>query len=112
MFVGGGGAVARFMLDALIGQRAGRDFPLGTLVINVSGSFVLGLLTGIGVGGDELLIGGTATIGSFTTFSTWMLESYRLAEDGEDRPALVNLGGSLLLGFGAALLGRAVGVAL
>jgi len=109
---GGAGSVARFVLDAAIGARFGRSFPLGTLVINLFGSFLLGLLTGLDVTGDLLLILGTGTIGAFTTFSTWMLETHRLAEDGEIRLAAVNLTVSLVLGFGAALLGRAIGVHL
>lgn len=73
---------------------------------------MLGLLTGLGAKGNLLLLVGTATIGSFTTFSTWMLETYRLAEDHELRPALVNAAISLALGFGAALLGRTIGLHL
>jgi CrcB protein len=107
--VGGLGAIARFVLDAAIGRRVGRSFPLGTLVINLSGAFVLGLLTGLGVTGNGLLIAGTATIGSYTTFSTWMLESQRLVEEGGVAAAAVNLLGSVVVGVGAAALGRAIG---
>jgi fluoride exporter len=110
VLVGGIGAIARFWLDAFVSQLAGRDFPIGTLLINLTGSFALGLLTGLGITGDLLLVAGTATIGSFTTFSTWMLETYRLGEDAEPRPAMVNAIGSLSLGFGAALLGRTIGL--
>ena len=110
--VGGAGAIGRFLLDGLISDRAGSEFPFGTLAINLSGSFLLGLLTGLHVTGDALLIEGTATIGSYTTFSTWMLESHRLAEDGELGLAATNLAISLLLGFGAALLGRTIGAHL
>jgi CrcB protein len=107
--VGGLGASARFLLDRAIAARAGRAFPFGTLAINVSGSFVLGLLTGLGLSGDALLIAGTATIGSYTTFSTWMFETQRLAEDGELRGAALNVVISLLLGVAAAAFGRAIG---
>ena len=112
VFVGGIGAIARFELDSLISQARGRRFPLGTLAINVSGAFVLGVLTGLGVRGNLEVIAETATIGSYTTFSTWMLESYRLVEDAEPRPAAFNLLVSLALGFGAALLGRTIGLQL
>lgn len=112
VFVGGIAAIARFWLDVSISQLAGREFPIGTLLVNLTGSFALGLLTGVGVTGSLLLIAGTATIGSYTTFSTWMLETYRLVEDAEPRPAVVNAIGSLLLGFGAALLGRTIGLHL
>ena len=110
--VGGLGALGRFTLDTAIGQRAGRDFPFGTFAINLSGAFVLGLLTGLAVQGELLVIAGTATIGSYTTFSTWMLESHRLAEDMEHLRAAANVVLSLLIGFGAALLGHAIGAAL
>jgi fluoride exporter len=110
--LGGVGAIARFLLDALISQRAGRDFPFGTLAINLSGAFALGLLTGLALEGDALLLAGTATLGSYTTFSTWMLETHRLAEDGEVRPALVNAVLSLVAGVSAATLGRTIGVRL
>jgi CrcB protein len=110
--VGGCGAIARFLLDGAIGARVRRPFPFGTLAINLSGSFLLGLLTGLDLTPDSLLIAGTATIGSYTTFSTWMLESQRLAEDGDARGAAVNLLFSLVVGVAAAALGRTIGAHL
>ena len=62
--LGGVGACARFLLDSLIAARAGRDFPVGTLTINASGSLLLGLLTGLAVEGNLLVLAGTATLGS------------------------------------------------
>ncbi|MHB1468617.1 MAG: fluoride efflux transporter CrcB [Solirubrobacteraceae bacterium] len=109
---GGLGAIARFALDSAIGERFGRDFPFGTYAINMSGSLLLGLLSGLAVQGDLLVIVGTATIGSYTTFSTWMLESHRLAEDAETIRAVANVVLSLAVGFGAALLGRTIGASL
>jgi fluoride exporter len=108
--VGGIGAIGRFLLDSAIAGRVGRDFPYGTFAINISGSLVLGLLTGLALEGNLLVIAGTAAIGSYTTFSTWMLETHRLAEDRALPRALVNIGASLLAGFGAAILGHAIGV--
>lgn len=110
--VGGVGAVARFLIDAATGQRAGRDFPLGTLVVNLSGAFVLGLITGSALSGDALLLAGTATVGSYTTFSTWMLETQRLAEDGDSRAAAVNIVISLTVGVGAVALGAMIAAQL
>lgn len=107
--VGSLGAIGRFLLDSLIAERAGRDFPYGTFTINVTGAVILGVLTSSGLEGDLLLIAGTAAIGSYTTFSTWMLESHRLAEDREYGRSLLNLGLSLLAGFGAAFLGHTIG---
>lgn len=108
--LGGAGAIARFLLDAAVGARIGRDFPFGTLAINLGGALLLGLLTGLALEGDALVLAGTATLGSYTTFSTWMFESQRLAEDAELPLAAVNVLLSLVAGFGAALLGRTIGV--
>jgi CrcB protein len=107
--VGGIGATVRFVVDTAISQRFGRDFPFGTLTINLTGAFALGLLTGLTLAGNALLIAGTATIGSYTTFSTWMLETNRLAEGGEPYPAVLNVVLSIVAGVGAAALGRAIG---
>jgi len=110
--LGGIGAILRFRLDALVQVRAGGEFPFGTLTVNALGSFALGILHGAGVGGDALLLAGTAMIGSFTTFSTWMLETQRLAEEGEGRIAFANVGASLALGLGAIAAGWAIGGAV
>lgn len=110
--LGGIGAILRFRLDALVQVRAGAEFPLGTLTVNALGSFTLGILHGAGVGGDALLLAGTAVLGSFTTFSTWMLETQRLAEEGEGRLALANVGAPLALGLAAIAAGWALGAAL
>lgn len=110
--LGGVGALGRFLLDAAVSLRLGRQFPVGTLVVNASGAFLLGLLVGLGVGDHAMLLAGTATLGSYTTFSTWMLESHRLGEDGELRLAAANLVVSLLVGVAAAAAGWALGGAL
>jgi CrcB protein len=110
--LGGAGAVARFALDGAVAQRFDGEFPLGTFVVNVSGSLALGLLTGLGVGGSALLLGGTAALGSFTTFSTWMLETERLGEDGEPQLMWLNVALSLVAGFAAATCGWLIGRAL
>jgi CrcB protein len=107
--LGGVGALLRFFVDGIIASRAGRDLPVGTLVVNLSGALVLGLLVGVGFTGTRLVLAGTATIGSYTTFSTWMLETQRLAEEGELSAALGNTLISLLVGLGAAALGRLIG---
>jgi CrcB protein len=107
--LGGAGAIARFLIDGLISQRIGRDFPFGTLAINLSGALVLGLLTGLALEGDALILAGTATLGSYTTFSTWMFETHRLAEDGDVRGAMLNAVLSVVVGVGAAALGRTIG---
>jgi CrcB protein len=110
--LGGLGAIARFHLDAVVQRAAGSAFPVGTFVVNTVGSCVLGVLTGLGVTGDAFLLTGTGLLGSFTTFSTWMLETERLGEDGETRLALANLALSVAGGLSAAALGWAVGARL
>jgi fluoride exporter len=107
--VGGLGAIGRFLLDSLIAERAGRDFPLGTFTVNITGALVLGLLTGLAIEGNLLVIAGTATIGSYTTFSTWMLETHRLAEDAEIPRAVINAAVSLVVGLAAVALGHTIG---
>ncbi len=107
--VGGIGASGRFALDSLISGRARRGFPFGTLAVNTSGALALGLLTGLAVEGNLMVILGTATLGSYTTFSTWMLETHRLAEDAELPAAALNAMLSLAVGFGAATLGHTLG---
>lgn len=110
--VGGGGALARFLLDGAISTRSDRSFPIGTLAVNLTGAALLGLLTGITLTGDALLIAGTGVLGSYTTFSTWMFETHRLSEDGELGAAALNLLLSLAAGVGAVALGRLIGGAL
>ncbi len=107
--LGGLGALARFLIDGSISSRAGTGFPLGTFVVNLSGAVVLGLLTGLALDGDARLLAGTAVLGSYTTFSTWLFESHRLAEDGQGWLLAANLLGSLVLGVAAAALGDALG---
>jgi CrcB protein len=108
----GAAAAARFLMDRAVGVHLGSRFPFGTLIVNLLGSFMLGLLVGVSLSGETLLIAGTATIGSYTTFSTWMLESHRLFEDGQAYEMLANLAMSLIVGLGAVTLGRALGAGL
>lgn len=107
--LGGVGAILRFVLDGAVSSWIGRDFPYGTFVVNVTGALLLGLAVGAGLRGDEGLLVGSATIGSYTTFSTWSLETHRLVEEGELARAFANLGVSLVVGLGAVALGRALG---
>lgn len=107
--LGGVAAVGRFLIGGLVSALAPGRFPLGTLAVNLSGTLVLGVLVGIGLHGDAYLLAGTAAIGSYTTFSTWLFESYRLAEDGGRWIVALNLIASLLLGVAAAALGRIIG---
>lgn len=107
--IGGAGALARFLVDAAIAERVGREFPWGTFAVNITGTFLLGLGTGAALGSTILLLAGTAALGSYTTFSTWLFESHRLGEDGARRLLVLNLVVSLVVGYGAATLGRFIG---
>ncbi len=107
--LGSAGAIGRFLLDGWVSARTPRELPLGTFVVNISGAFALGLVAGVALTGDALVLVGTATIGSYTTFSTWMLETHRLSEDGQVRAAVANVLASIVLGVAATALGRAIG---
>ena len=111
------GAIARYLVDGVVSDRTGGAFPWGTLVINLTGSFVLGLLFAMTAERAILPaeIRGPVMIGflgAYTTFSTFMLESWRLVESGAWGLALVNLGGSVLLGLIAVVAGLTLGRAL
>lgn len=107
--LGGLGALLRFLVDGAVTGRLGARFPSGTLVVNVSGALLLGVVAGLTLDHDAALLAGVAAVGSYTTFSTWMYETERLGEDGQVPPAAVNLALSLVLGVGAVALGRALG---
>ncbi len=109
VIIGGAGSVLRFLVDRAVAGRAGRDFPFGTLIINLSGALILGFLTGLALSHDQALLAGTAAVGSYTTFSTWMFETERLAEDRELVRAAANVVASLVLGVSAAALGIWIG---
>jgi CrcB protein len=110
--LGGAGAVARFLLDGAVQRRFATGLPLGTFTVNMLGAFVLGALNGAAVTGAAFTFAGAATLGSFTTFSAWMLESERLGEDGELAGMYGNLAVSLVVGFASATCGWPVGRAV
>jgi len=115
---GAAGATARYLVDSLVSERAAGTFPWGTFVVNMSGSLILGILFALAIERDVLpvsirgpvLIG---FIGAYTTFSTLMLESWRLIEGGSVGLGLANLVGSSVIGMvalvGGLMIGRAVG---
>jgi CrcB protein len=107
--LGAFGAVARLLVEDVVSSRLPLTFPVGTLAVNLSGAFVLGLLAGITLTGNALVLAGGATLGSYTTFSTWMLETHSLAEDGRRTAATANVLVSVAVGLGAVVLGRALG---
>lgn len=110
---GGVGAVARLVLDGLLRARVRVAFPLGTTVINVTGSFLLGLVTGLalvhGLPPEWRAVLGTGFLGGYTTFSTASYETVRLAQQRRYRAALLNGVGMLVLALAAAGLGLWLG---
>jgi CrcB protein len=110
--LGGAAAAARFALDAEIGTHANNEFPLGILAVNLSGAFALGIVAGAALSGEALVIVAGGGIGSFTTFSTWILDSHRLGAAGQGRLAWLNIGLSSVAGFAALALGHWLGTVL
>ena len=111
------GAISRYLIDGFVSERTAGTFPWGTLVVNLTGSFVLGLLFAMtterailpaDIRGPVMI----GFIGAYTTFSTYMLESWGLLESGSWAPALANLGGSVVLGLIAVAAGLTLGRAL
>jgi fluoride exporter len=105
VLLGGIGSVLRFLVDRAVARRAARPFPFGTLTVNISGAALLGFLGGLALSKDAALLAGTAFVGAYTTFSTWMLETQRLAEERQMWAALANIVVSVMLGLAAAFLG-------
>lgn len=107
---GGIGAVLRYLVDLGVARLAGRRFPWGILLVNISGSFALGLVTAALP--DAAFLLGAGLLGGYTTFSTAMLDTVALWRDGERRASAFNAIGMLLLGVLAAGLGLALGSVL
>lgn len=106
------GALVRYLVDVTVADRVGARFPIGTALVNLTGALALGVATGAAVGHGLMLLLGTALIGSYSTFSTWMWESLLLAEDGRGRAAAVNVAGQAVLGIAVAATGWWLGAAL
>ena len=106
------GAYARFAVGAWVTARRPGAFPAGTFVVNLTGAFALGLLTGLSVTGDALLVLGTGMLGAYTTFSTWMVEAQRLGEDGDLTVMVSYLAWSMVGGVATAGLGWVIGGAI
>jgi len=107
--LGGLGAVARVLVATSVSVRVPSAFPLGTFVVNISGAFLLGLVAGLGASGDAYRLAGIALLGSYTTFSTWMLEAQRLSQGGERVTALAYVIASVAVGLAAVAFGRWLG---
>jgi CrcB protein len=105
------GAPLRYLVDRAVQSRHRRQFPWGTLTVNVVGSFVLGLVTGgaAALGPVWGALVGTGFCGALTTYSTFGYETFALLERRAPRPAVGNLLGSIVAGVAAAGLGWLLG---
>lgn len=111
------GAIARYVVSAWIGQRWGRSFPLGTFAVNVSGSFLIGLLMSLFterfmVNPQWRLFLTVGFLGAYTTFSTFEYETGSLLRDGEWLVAALNIGLSVVAGFAALKIGEIISKAI
>jgi CrcB protein len=106
--VGGLAAGARYLLDAEISRLHDTPFPIGILTVNALGAFLLGLVAGSSLEGQALVIVAGGVIGSFTTFSTWILDSHLLASADLAKLAWLNIAISLVCGLTAVTLGHAI----
>ncbi len=110
------GALLRYLVERAVHRRTGPGFPYGTLLINVTGSFALGLVVSLvadhGLPASVLTVAGTGFLGAYTTFSTLAFDTVSLLERGRFRASTSNLGVSLVAGLGAAALGLALGTVL
>jgi CrcB protein len=113
---GAAGALLRYEVELTVRRRKGAHLPFGILLINVSGSFVLGVLAGLaehhGIPASVVTVAGTGLVGAYTTFSTFSFDTISLVELGRLRAAVGNLAVSLVLGMGAAGVGLVIGHAL
>jgi CrcB protein len=113
---GGLGAALRYAVDAVITPRAAASFPIATTVINVTGSFGLGVIVGAaasaGLPTEWVLVGGGGLMGGYTTFSTASLETARLLQKRRYLAAVANGLGTAVLAVGGAALGVVIGSAL
>lgn len=108
---GGLGAGLRYVVDVLVMRGRTDAFPLGILIVNVSGSFVLGLVSGLAssFAGDWVQVVGVGLLGGYTTFSTVSVETVLLAQRGRRPWAWMNLGATLVISVAAAAVGLAIG---
>jgi CrcB protein len=108
--VGAGcGAVLRFLVDAAVTRGLSTSLPVGTLAVNLTGCLALGVIDGAAFPQDVGFVLGTGVVGAYTTFSTWMFETQRLAEERQLVQAYQNVVVSLLLGIGVGAAGLWLG---
>jgi CrcB protein len=106
------GAPLRYLVDRAVQRRHDSVFPWGTFAVNVTGSFLLGVLVGGAVPKSLLALLGTGLCGALTTYSTFGYETVRLVSEGSRTYAVLNAVASVVAGLGAAFCGIAVATAI
>lgn len=113
LVAGAVGSLLRYAVDHVVQRRLRSDFPLGILLVNLSGSLALGVLVGSnlhrGISTGWLTVAGTGLIGAYTTFSTFTFDAVRLAENDQWAFSLLTVVGGIGAGLGAAAVGLALG---
>ncbi len=110
--LGGLGAVARLLMEHGVRRQLTMAFPIGTITVNITGAFLLGVVSGIGLSHLGATLIGTGFLGAYTTFSGWMLETRSLRQDRRMRAAAANILVSVVLGLLAAWAGQRLGLVL
>jgi fluoride exporter len=99
------GALSRYVLSGFVQERIDSDLPIGTLAVNLTGAFLLGLVVGVDQLGSAATLTAAGFLGGFTTFSTWMIEAVRLGIPPLRARALINLAVTLVAGVALAAAG-------
>jgi CrcB protein len=110
------GGIGRYTVSGFVGRRIGETFPWGTLVVNASGAFLIGILAAwlgrAGIASNLWIAAAAGILGSYTTVSSFSLQTLALARDGEWLLAAFNILGSLAACLGAVFVGYLAGAAL
>ena len=99
------GSLARFSLGRIVSEKARTAFPLGTFIINITGAFLLGIVSTIGLNGNIYILLADGFLGAYTTFSTFMYEGFNLFQDNEKMNAFTYILGSLIIGIVGFVIG-------
>lgn len=106
--LGGLAAGARYIVDAEITRVSRIPFPVGIFVVNILGALLVGLVAGGALEGQARVVVAGGVIGSFTTFSTWILDTHELGRIGQARLAWLNLAASAAVGLAAVAIGNSI----
>lgn len=93
------GSVARYKLGKVVSERSNSIFPIGTFVINISGAFLLGIISNIGLNSNYYYLLGDGFLGAYTTFSTFMYEGFNLFRENEKLNAITYFAITVTIGL-------------